>query len=189
MVSDVPQIGRNWWLFVLLGAVCLITGILAMVWPGITLLTLGILLGIYLIVSAILEIIDAIVGEPGGRALSAILGIVSLIAGLICIRRPGESLLAIVIVAGVYLIAEGVIRVIRAFSGPGSRLWPVLLGLLDVAAGIVIMAWPDIGLVTLAIFFAATMVVRGVFAIVVGFKLRSAARHDEPPAVQTASYA
>ena len=189
MVSDVPQIGRNWWLFVLLGAVCLITGILAMVWPGITLLTLGILLGIYLIVSAILEIIDAIVGEPGGRALSAILGIVSLIAGLICIRRPGESLLAIVIVAGVYLIAEGVIRVIRAFSGPGSRLWPVLLGLLDVAAGIVIMAWPDIGLVTLAIFFAATMVVRGVFAIVVGFKLRSAARHEEPPAVQTASYA
>jgi uncharacterized membrane protein HdeD (DUF308 family) len=189
MVSEVPQIGRNWWLFVVLGLVCLVTGILAMVWPGITLMTLGILLGIYLMISAILEIVDAIVGEPGGRALSAILGIVSLIAGLICIRRPGESLLAIVIVAGVYLIAEGVIRVVRAFSNPGPRLWAVLLGVLDVGAGIVIMAWPDIGLVTLAIFFAVTMVVRGAFAIVVGFKLRSASRHEEPPAVHTASYA
>lgn len=189
MVSDVPQIGRNWWLFVVLGLVCLVTGILAMVWPGITLLTLGILLGIYLLVSAILEIIDAIVGEPGGRALSAILGIVSLIAGLICIRRPGESLLAIVIVAGIYLIAEGVIRVIRAFTGPGSRLWAILVGLIDVVAGIVIISWPDIGLVTLAIFFAITMVVRGIFAIVIGFKLRSAAHHEDPPAVQTASYA
>jgi len=131
MVSEVPQLGKNWWLFVVLGVICLVTGILAIVWPGITLLTLGILLGIYLLVSAIMEIFDAIVGEPGGRALSAILGIISLIAGVICIRRPGESLLAIVIVAGVYLIAEGVIRVIRAFSNPGPRLWAVLLGLLD----------------------------------------------------------
>jgi uncharacterized membrane protein HdeD (DUF308 family) len=189
MVSEVPQIGRNWWLFVVLGLVCLITGILAMVWPGVTLLTLGILFGIYLLVSAILEIIDAIVGEPGGRALSAILGIVSLIAGLICISRPGESLLAIVIVVGIFLIAEGVIRVIRAFSGPGTRLWAVLLGLLDVGAGIVILAWPQIGLVTLAIFFAVTMVVRGAFAIVFGIKLRSAAHREDPPAVHTASYA
>jgi uncharacterized membrane protein HdeD (DUF308 family) len=189
MVSEVPQIGRNWWMFVLLGLVCLVTGVLAMVWPGVTLLTLGILFGIYLLVSAILEIIDAIAGDPGGRALSAILGIVSLIAGLICIRRPGESLLAIVIVVGIFLIAEGVIRVIRAFTGPGTRVWAVLLGLLDVGAGIVIMAWPEIGLVTLAIFFAVTMVVRGIFAIVVGFKLRSAAHREDPPAVHTASYA
>jgi uncharacterized membrane protein HdeD (DUF308 family) len=79
--------------------------------------------------------------------------------------------------------------VIRAFSNPGPRLWAVLLGLLDVVAGIVIMAWPEIGLVTLAVFFAITMVVRGAFAIVVGFKLRSASRHEDPPAVQTASYA
>jgi uncharacterized membrane protein HdeD (DUF308 family) len=189
MVSDIPELGRNWWLFVVLGLVCLVTGILAIVWPGITLLTLGILLGIYLMVSAILEIIDAIVGEPGGRALSAILGIVSLIAGLICIRRPGESLLAIVIVAGIYLIAEGVIRVIRAFTNAGPRLWAVMLGLLDVVAGIVIISWPDIGLVTLAVFFAVTMVVRGAFAIVIGFKLRSAAHREDPPPVQTASYA
>ena len=33
------------------------------------------------------------------------------------------------------------------------------------------------------------MVVRGIFAIVIGFKLRSAARNEDPPPVQTASYA
>ena len=121
MVSEVPQIGRNWWLFVVLGLVCLVAGILAMVWPGITLLTLGILAR---------DLSDGLRDHgdrrrdrrrAGGRALSAILGIVSLIAGLICIRRPGESLLAIVIVAGIYLVAEGVIRVVRAFSTRGPR--------------------------------------------------------------------
>jgi uncharacterized membrane protein HdeD (DUF308 family) len=189
MIGEVPQVARNWWMFVLLGLICLVTGILAVVWPDITLLTLGILAGVYLMIAAIMEIIDAIVGDPGGRALSAILGIVSLIAGLIFIRRPGESLLAIVMVAGIFLIAEGVIRIVRAFSSVGNRWWGVAAGAIDVIAGIIILAWPDIGLVTLAVFFAVTMVVRGVFAIVVGFKLRGLRHELEQPAAQTATYA
>src|SRR6478735_7830337 len=177
MVSDVPEIGKNWWLFVVLGVICLATGVLAIVWPGLTLLTLGIFAGIYLMITAILEIIDAIAGDPGGRALSAILGIISLIAGLVFLRRPGESLLAIVIVAGIFLVAEGVIRIVRAFGSTGRRWWGVVAGLIDAVAGIIILSWPDIGLVTLAVFFAVTMLVRGVLAIVVGFKLRSLLHH------------
>ena len=173
MITEVEHVGRNWWLFVVLGAICIITGIVTVVWPGITLLTLGILAGIYLMVAAIMEIVDAVTGDPGGRALSAILGIVALIAGLIFIRRPGESLLAIVIVAGIFLVAEGVIRIVRAFSGPGTRWWGVAAGLFDGAAGIVILAWPQIGIVTLAVFFAITMIVRGALAIVLGFKIRN----------------
>ncbi len=188
MFSEVPQIARNWWMFALLGVVCVATGIAAIVWPDITLLALGIIFGIYLLIAAIIEIIDAIFGPPGGRAISAILGIVALIAGVICIRRPGESLLAIVIVVGVYLIAEGVIRVVRAIDVREGRGWAILLGLLDAIVGIVILAWPGIGLVTLAILFAVTMLVRGIFAIVVGFKLRGL-RHEEPPSVHTAGLA
>lgn len=189
MVSDVPEIGRNWWLFVLLGVVCVVTGILAIVWPGITLLTLGILAGIYLMIAAIMEIIDAIIGDPGGRALSAILGIVALIAGLIFIRRPGESLLAIVVVAGIFLVAEGVIRIVRAFASSGARWWGVAIGAFDAIVGIVILAWPDIGLATLAIFFAVTMLIRGSFAILLGFRLRSVRNAPPEPAQQSASYA
>jgi uncharacterized membrane protein HdeD (DUF308 family) len=187
MVSDVPELGRNWWLFVLLGVICFVTGVLAIVWPGLTLLTLGIFAGIYLLIAAIMEIIDAIFGDPGGRALSAILGIVSLIAGLIFIRRPGESLLAIVIVAGIFLVAEGVIRIVRAFASTGARWWGVAIGAVDAIVGIVILSWPDLGLVTLAVFFAITMLIRGIFAIVIGFKLRSVRHASELPTTQTAT--
>ncbi len=188
MVSETPAIGRNWWLFVVLGVICLATGIIAIVWPDITLLTLGIFFGIYLLMAAILEIIEAIAGDPGGRAMSAILGVIALIAGLICIRRPGESLLAVVIVVGIYLVAEGVIRIVRAFSSEGARGWGIAVGGLDVVVGGIILAWPKIGLVTLAVFFAVTMLVRGAFAVVVGFKLRSL-RDEEPAAIQTATVA
>jgi uncharacterized membrane protein HdeD (DUF308 family) len=173
MVGEVQEIGKNWWLFVVLGLTCLVTGVLAIVWPDLTLLTLGIFAGIYLLVTAILEILEAIFGEPGARALSAILGIISLIAGLVFLRRPGESLLAIVMVAGIFLIAEGVIRIVRAFGPVVDRWWGIAAGALDMIAGILILSWPEIGLVTLAVFFAVTMLVRGVLAIVAGFKLRS----------------
>src|SRR3954453_1703080 len=157
MFSEVPQIARNWWMFAVLGVICVATGIAAIVWPDITLLALGIIFGIYLLVAAVIEIIDAIFGPPGGRGISAILGVIALIAGVVCIRRPGESLLAIVIVLGVYLIAEGVIRIILAIGSQGHRWWGIALGGLDVIVGIIIMAWPEIGLVTLAVFFALTM--------------------------------
>lgn len=185
MISEVPALGKNWWLFVVLGVICLATGIAAIVWPGLTLLTLGLLAGIYLLIAAVMEIIEAIT-EPEGRAMSAILGVLALIAGVICIRRPGESLLAIVIVIGVYLIAAGVFRIVLAIGSEGNRWWGIALGAFNAIIGIVIMAWPEIGLVTLAVFFAVTMIFRGAFAIVVGFKLRSAGKAAEASPQHTA---
>ena len=188
MFNEVPQIARNWWMFVVLGVICVATGIAAIVWPDITLLALGLIFGIYLMIVAITEIIDAIFGPPGGRALSAILGVIALIAGLICIRRPGESLLAIVIAVGIYLVASGVIRIVLAFGVPDGRGWAIALGGLDALIGILILSWPELGLATLAVFFALSMLFRGIFAIVIGVKLR-ALRHDEPPPVHTANLA
>jgi uncharacterized membrane protein HdeD (DUF308 family) len=170
-MSEVPAIARNWWLFVVLGVICFATGIAAIVWPDITLLALGLLFGIYLIIAAIMEIIDAITGDPGGRAISAILGVIALIAGLICIRRPGESLLALVLAVGIYLVASGVVRMI--FAAVARRWWGVAVGALDGIIGIVILSWPKLGLVTLAVLFALSMLVRGAFAIVAGIRLRS----------------
>lgn len=188
MLSEVPALAKNWWLFVVLGVICVATGIATIVWPDITLLALGILAGVYLLLAAVMEIIEAIT-EPAGRAMSAILGVLALIAGLVCIRRPGESLLALVIVLGIYLIAEGVFRIVLAFGSEGRRWWGIALGALDCIVGIIIMAWPEIGLVTLAVFFALTMLFRGVFAIVAGFKLRGLRNAPETPVQQTATFA
>ena len=187
MMSEVSAVAKNWWLFVVLGVICVATGIAAIVWPDITLLALGLLFGIFLVVVAAMEIVDAIVGEPGGRAISAILGVIALIAGLICIRRPGESLLALVIAVGIYLVAAGVIRIVLAFGVERGRGWALALGGVDAIIGIVILSWPKLGLVTLAVLFALSMLFRGAFAIVAGIKLRSLrnvpAEPEQVPAV------
>jgi uncharacterized membrane protein HdeD (DUF308 family) len=190
MISEVPSVARNWWLFVALGVVCVATGIAVLVWPGPSLLTFGILAGIYLMIAAAMELIDAVTGDPGGRAISAILGVLALIAGLICIRRPGETLLALVIAVGIYLTAAGVIRIVRALGSEGLRWWGVAFGTLEAVVGIAVLAWPKIGLVTLAVFFAVTMLFRGIVSIFVGVQLRALAHAEEhPPTQPTTTFA
>jgi uncharacterized membrane protein HdeD (DUF308 family) len=189
MFSGVPLLARNWWLFVIAGLICIATAIAVIVWPDITLMAFGVIIGIYLLLASALEIVDAITGDSGSRGVSAILGVIALIAGIVCIRRPGESLLAIVVVIGVYLVAAGVIRVVRAFDVREDRGWALLVAVVDVAIGCLLLSWPDLGLATAALIFAATMFVRGLYEIVVGFKLRGLRHADEEPPPVHASLA
>jgi uncharacterized membrane protein HdeD (DUF308 family) len=180
-VSAVPELGRNWWLFLVVGLVSIVAGILAIVYPDITLLALGIIVGVGLLFAGALDIAEAIAGDPESRALAAIVGILSVVAGLICLRRPGESLLAIVVVLGIYLVVAGIVRFIRAFSSLDDRAAQMGLGIIDVILGILILALPGLSLVTLAILFAISLLVRGAFMVWMAFKLRGA-RHSEPGA-------
>jgi uncharacterized membrane protein HdeD (DUF308 family) len=179
-VDPVAKVAKNWWLFLILGLVTVAAGILAIVYPGITLLALGIFAGISLLMIGVMEIVEAF-AEAESRAMSAIIGVLSLLAGLVCLRRPGESLLAIVIVLGFWLIIEGVIRFIRSFSELEDRALLMLLALLDIILGVLILALPDLSLVTLAVLFAISLLARGVFAIITAFKLRGLA-HGKPGA-------
>ncbi|HEX5898004.1 MAG TPA: HdeD family acid-resistance protein [Solirubrobacteraceae bacterium] len=171
-MDDVAQIAKEWWMFAVLGVVSLVCGVLAIVYPDVTLLAVGIIFGFYLLMAGVFELVEAIVGDPASRALSAIVGIVSLIAGLICLRRPGDSLLAIVVVLGAYLIVSGVARLVRAFASVEHRGWALLTAVVDLILGILILSWPDESLVTLAVLFGISLIFRGVFSLVAAFQLR-----------------
>jgi uncharacterized membrane protein HdeD (DUF308 family) len=186
MTTDpVAQAATNWWLFLILGLVSVIAGILAIVYPDITLLALGLFAGISLLLIGIMEIVEAIAGSPDSRALTAIVGVLSLLAGLVCLRRPGESLLALVIVLGFWLIIEGVVKFIRSFSELEDRALIMMLAILDVILGILILSLPHLSLVTLAVLFGISLLARGVFAMFTAFRLRGL-RHGEPGAAATA---
>jgi len=184
-IDPVARVAKNWWLFLILGLVTVVAGILAIVYPDITLLALGIFAGVSLLMIGVMEIVDAIAGSPDSRALTAIVGVLSLLAGLVCLRRPGESLLAIVIVLGFWLIIEGVVRFIGAFQVLEDRALLLGLAILDILLGILILALPHLSLVTLAILFAISLIARGVFAIITAFRLR-AVGHGESGAAAAA---
>ena len=171
-MADVAQLAKEWWLLAVLGIVSLVCGVLAIVYPDVTLLAVGIIFGFYLLMAGIFELVDAIVGDPASRALSAIVGVVALIAGLICLRRPGDSLLALVVVLGAYLIVTGVARLVRAIASVEHRGLSLLSAVIDLILGILILSWPDESLVTLAVLFGISLIFRGIVALVGAVQLR-----------------
>src|SRR3954468_455333 len=162
MSAQLKPISHVWWMFLVVGILNLIVGIVAVIHPGFTLLALGIVLGFYLLLAAIVAIVEGISGAAESRGLSIVLGVIALIAGIVCVRRPGESLLALVVVAGIYLVASGAIRFALAFALPGPRGLPITVALLEAALGILILALPELSLGTLAILFGIGMLVHGV---------------------------
>jgi uncharacterized membrane protein HdeD (DUF308 family) len=177
-MGDLERVAKEWWLLAILGVVSIVAGVLALVYPGITLLAVGLIFGIYLLMAGIFEIVEAIVGDPMSRTLSVIVGILGLVAGLICLRRPGESLLALIVVLGIYLVVAGVAHLVRAVASVEHRGWSVLGAIADVILGILILAVPDVSLVTLAVLFGISLIFRGAIACLGAFQLRKVHKQD-----------
>src|SRR4051794_35763865 len=76
-------ISRIWWVVLVIGVLNVIVGVLAVIHPGFTLLALGIVLGFYLLLAAFTAILEGITGDADSRAMSIVVGVVALIAGLI----------------------------------------------------------------------------------------------------------
>ena len=168
------------WLLIAAGAISIIAGVLAIAYPDITLLALALFAGINLIVLGGLSLADAFASDQdgGARALSAILGVLGLIAGLVILRRPGQSLLALVIVLGIWLVVWGVIHLFRAFDRTGGdRTLSLLVAVCEIVLGALILSLPDVSLRTVAILAGISFIVRGAMTLYAGLQLRKAGAH------------
>ncbi len=109
---------RGWWLLALSGVLCIIAGIVALVWPRETALILLFVIAIWAIVTGISEIAAAF--TPGRTAvdewLLVIGGILSIILGILLLIFPRVGLLALVWLIGLYAILYGITLISSAFA-------------------------------------------------------------------------
>ncbi len=167
-------IAARWWLFVLVGGIAVVAGVLALAYPDITLRALGIIIGAYLLIWGIFTLAAGF--APGISAslsvVRVLVGFIGIMAGLVCLVRPGASELALLIAFAFWFILVGIGDLVRAMESTDNRGWIALLGAVSVVAGVIILANPDIGLTTLALLVGIGLLVRGTLEIVVGFTLR-----------------
>src|SRR5215212_8144490 len=178
-----------WWLFVLFGVVTLGVGVFFVVSPHETLSTFTVIAGIFLLVDGVLAIIGSIFGRWEGRSLLALIGVLSAIAGLVLIKKPFDTLVAFTLIIGVWFVVAGGVRFVTALASPEGRNGNIVISIVDVVAGIVILAWPDLGLATVAVIIGITLILRGILFIVAGWALHRL-DHDQssrPGATQAAT--
>jgi uncharacterized membrane protein HdeD (DUF308 family) len=161
---------------ILRGALAVIVGIIAIAWPGVTILALVILFAVYAFIDAGLQAIrafsSATAGPVFGRLLLALL---DLAAGVIALVWPGTTVLVLVLIVAFWAFVGGFAEIFLAFSGgetAGTRALFIVGGLVSIAFGVVLFSRPDVGAVTLALLYGLFSLSYGFSQIVMGVQAR-----------------
>jgi uncharacterized membrane protein HdeD (DUF308 family) len=175
------DLGRyNWHSALAAGVIGVALGVIVLAWPGRTLLVLGVLFGIYLVVTGVLQVIAA--AEPllsgGLRALSFVSGVLFILLGLMCFRSVFRSVVFLGIWIGVGWLFRGITGTFAAFDVPPfpGRGWAVFFSIITAIAGVVLITDPIGSLATLALLAGVWLIVLGAMEIGHAFGLRSRAR-------------
>jgi uncharacterized membrane protein HdeD (DUF308 family) len=119
-VNQILTAGRmhSWqWLWVVGGALSILAGIIAFVWPGRTILVLAAILAWFLVFKGIVDVVGALAGI--GRSwwwVGLIVGILELLLGIWAAGYPGRSLIVFVNLVGIYAIFYGFTEIFAAFD-------------------------------------------------------------------------
>jgi uncharacterized membrane protein HdeD (DUF308 family) len=169
-------LAKNWWMLLLRGIAAIIFGLLALAWPGMTLLTLILFYGAYVLVDGVLAIVAAITGgAPMPRWWLAIVGLLGIAAGLLTFLMPGlTAILLLYFIAG-WAIATGVLQIIGAIRlrKEIDNEWLLVLGgIVSVLFGAVMMAAPGAGALALITVIGIYAIFTGVLLVALAFRLK-----------------
>lgn len=167
-------IGRNWWVLLLAGIVSLAVGIVALVWPGKTVIVVAIVFAIWLIVSGIFSIVRGFAhGLTGGmRALFIITGILSLVLGIFAIRGEFQELYILSLFIGIGFLFRGFASLFLGFESKDGRGWNIFFGIIMIIGGVVVLVWPGISLITLTWVVGIWLIIIGIYEIVAAFGVK-----------------
>jgi uncharacterized membrane protein HdeD (DUF308 family) len=158
------------------GVLAVIIGIVALVWPGITVLALVILFAVYAFMDAGFEGVRAFSSGRAGPVIGHLLmGLIDIAAGVVAIAWPGPTALVLTIVVGIWAIVAGVFEFGAAFlSGEtaGTRAMFIVTSVISVAFGAIVVDRPVLGAYTIALLFGLFAISGGVTLIVQGNELR-----------------
>jgi uncharacterized membrane protein HdeD (DUF308 family) len=158
------------------GILALAVGIMALAWPGVTVLALVILFAVYAFIAAGLEAMRAFGSvQAGPVAGHLLLGLADLAAGVIALTWPGPTALVLVLIVASWAAVAGLVEITAAFRAgqpAGTRALFILGGLVSVAFGVVLFARPGVGAITLALLFGLFNLIYGISVLAHGIELR-----------------
>jgi uncharacterized membrane protein HdeD (DUF308 family) len=168
---------RNWWALALRGVAALLFGLIALLAPGFVAVWLALLFGAYALIDGIFAIIAGIrAAERHERWWPlALEGLLSVLVGVIALLMPVAAALALLYLVCAWAIVTGVFRIsaaIRLRKEIQGEWLLILNGALSVLLGVLIVARPAAGLVTLIWVLGIYAMIYGIVLVGLAFKLR-----------------
>jgi uncharacterized membrane protein HdeD (DUF308 family) len=174
-----PQLLQHLWKSTMIsGLLVVVLGVVILAWPGKSIIVASVLLGIYLVVSGVAQVIFAfsLHVSAGSRILLFVSGAASLILAVLAFRHFGEgyAILLLGIWIGVGFVFRGVATTVTAISDPKlpGRGWAIFFGVITLIAGMIVLAYPYDSLVTLTLVTGIWLIITGLFEIISGLMIR-----------------
>jgi uncharacterized membrane protein HdeD (DUF308 family) len=169
---------RYWWAVALRGALAVLFGVVALVWPGVTIIVLVTLFGAYALVDGVIALGTAVFGgsQPARRRgwliFEAVTGIA---AGVITFVWPGITALALLMVIAAWAVITGVVEIVAAVRLRRELEGEWLLALSGAASivfGLLLVIRPSAGALAVVWIIGAYAIVFGAVLITLGVRLR-----------------
>jgi uncharacterized membrane protein HdeD (DUF308 family) len=180
----ITAVARNWWVFLVRGLAAILFGILAFLWPGITLFVLVLFWGAYALVDGIFALIAAFSGQAAQQRWWVLLleGLLGIAAGIVTFLWPGMTAIALLYLIAAWAIVGGVLEIAAAIRLRQEIEGEWLLALSGVASiifGVLMVIWPGAGALAVVWLIAGYAIVFGVLMIALAFRLRSWSKSQE----------
>lgn len=165
----------SWWIVLLRGIAAIMFGIVAIIWPALTLTVLVLIYGFYALADGVIALLAAATGRAKAipRWWLVAIGILGIITGAITLLWPGITALVLAIFIGAWALAHGILEIAAAFTARreiGVEWWLVAAGVLSVLFGVLVLMTPGAGALALIWTIGAYSLAFG--ALLIGCSLR-----------------
>jgi uncharacterized membrane protein HdeD (DUF308 family) len=157
------------------GTAAVLFGILVVVWPGVSVLVMVILFGIYAVFDGVTNIVQYVTRKRRRSVWQLVGGIISVLAGLVAFVWPGITALSLALVIGLWAVILGVSQLALAFEVKRTLglwwLW-LITGIVTAVFGLFLVVLPGPGILSLLGLLSSFAVLFGILLIAAGIVMR-----------------
>src|SRR5499427_723408 len=158
------ELRRSWGWFLVLGIVLIVLGVVAMGSVFVMTIASVFFFGWILIVGGVMEVVHAFWHKRwGGFFLDLLTGILYVVAGWMMVTNPQESAILLTLLIAMFLVFQGVFRIVAALAVRYPRWgWVLVNGVISLVLGILIWRrWPVSALWVIGLFVGIEMLLNG----------------------------
>lgn len=170
-------LSRYWWMTLVRGVLWILFGLFIFAAPGLSLVTLTLTFGFFLMADGIGCIVNAVAGRDEQEHWWVLLlgGIAGVLVGILTFVSPQTVALVLLFYVAIWALATGFLQVVAAIrlrKEIEGEFWLGLSGALSIAFGILLITRPAAGALTVLWVIAAYAIVFGGVLIGLAFRVR-----------------
>ncbi len=174
------DLARYWWLLAIRGVVAILFGLMAWIWPGITVWVLIVLFGSYALVDGLFAVGAAIRGGPGqSRTWQAVTGVAGILLGIVALVWPKETSLVLLLIIAWWAVITGIFEIVAGLGlsrqHQSGKLYLVTGGI-SVVFGVLLFIWPVHGALAVIWIIGLFSILFGIVMVVGSLSLRKLAQ-------------